>query len=455
MTDNTSGVDDDFAAEPVPDEARAKWSSIFFATIGVATALFYMQVTSIIAIRFGSAVALCAIAYASIVSVLIGYAMAKLAIRTGFGISLLARVIMGYRGASLFSLLFGMTTLVYFAAEASIMAAALKGVFRGVPDFIVFPAIAMMMVPLVWFGIRVLARFQLASFVLYAILLFAALLVTHRTAGSGENWLHYLPKNAPPFWVGLLAALGIMNGIVFITGLLTADYARYVRKMDLTMGTWWVGVGFQLACFTLAGLLGLWFSVHNLEANPGLYFVAMLGSWGTVFAIATQLRINLANMYSGSLAFVNMLRQAADVRVSRHVMVLLFGITVGVALVVNLISYLTTAITVIGMFTTCFTVLLLTDIYVVRRKEALSGETLGYRRGTIPDWRFPALLSWVAATAVGGALISGLFGAIGQAWASFAAGLVQIALYIAATVLSRTRLGSKRELADCGLTDHV
>lgn len=240
---STAQTDDDFAAAPVPDSARSDWHTLFFATVGVATALFFAQITSIITMKYGGMVALGAIVYGCVVSSLIGYAVTRISILTGFGTSLLARGVLGYRGAGAFSLLYGVACLTYFAAEASIMVGSLAGFFPGLPRWFLLPSVVLVMVPLVWFGMRVLARFQLITFVLYAVLLFAALWVS-AGVGQGLPWLGYLPASAPPWQEGLLEALSMMNGVVFIVGLLTADYARFIRRSQVAIGSLAVGVAF-------------------------------------------------------------------------------------------------------------------------------------------------------------------------------------------------------------------
>jgi purine-cytosine permease-like protein len=437
--------EDDFAAEPVPDAARTSWPPIFFATLGIATSLFNMQIFSLITASFGGAVAVCSIIYAGIVSMVLGRIVASNAIRTGFGLNLFARRVLGYRGASLFSLPFGIATLVLFGAEANIMASSIGGLAGGIPIAILLPAVCMIMVPLVWFGMSFLAKLQLVTFVFYCILLAAALYISwHHTFGA-RDWLHYVPKNSTSFGTGLLTALGVTNGTVFPTVLVTADYARYVRRSEHGAGQWWVGVGFQFCSFGLAGLAGLWFATRYSSSNPGLYFITMLGSLGTIFVIATQLRINAANMYSGSLAFVNVFRQAFNVRVSRHGVVFFFGVIVSVGLVLDLLPYLMAAMNVIGMLMLCFAFLLITDLCVVRPVRPDMEGTLPYRSGAIEAWHLPAVLSTVAATVVGGVLINGLAGEAAAKWASFAAGGSQVVLYLAAMKSGRRMRRLTRE----------
>ena len=397
--------DEDYATEAVPDDKRIAWHLAFFAEMGIATALFFMQVTSILTTRYGSMIALIAIAYASIASAVVGFAIVRVSIRTGYGMNLLARHVLGYRGAFLFSLIFGMNSIIYFVAEAVIMGSSLSQMFPAAPLPIVLPAIALAMVPLVWFGIRILARFQFVTFLLYGILLICALAVSFAGPQAAHALGRPLVATAPAFPLSLLAAIGTMNSVIFTAGLVSADYARFVRRSDIGIASAFVGVGFQVFCFAFSGVLGLWFATRYGSNNPGRYFVTMLGGWGTVFAIATQLRINLTNMYSGSMSFANMFRQVANINVSRHLAVILFGVASALTMMFNLLSNLTFALGVIGMFVTCFTWLVLADVYVLRPIRSV--ETL---RQPVVNWRWPAVWSLVAATAGGCLLQTGTDG---------------------------------------------
>ena len=419
-----AALDSDYATDPVPDDKRIAWPLVFFAEMGVATALFFMQISSIVALRYGSRVAIIAIVYASIASSLVGFRICKVSATTGYGMNLLARRALGYRGAMLFSLIFGVNSVIYFGAEASIMGASLKPILPGVSLSVVLPAIALGMVPLVWFGMRVLARLQLMTFVLYAILLAAALAVSLGGSADKFAWLHYMPVKSPPFAAALVGAIGTMNSVVFTSALVTADYARFVRRSEMRAANLWVGIGFQAFCYGFSGMLGLWFSTRYHDTNPGAYFVTMIAGWGTLFAIATQLRINLSNMYSGSIAFLNLLRQVANLVVSRHLMVLLFGLVAAAALLFDLLSNLTVALGVIGMFVTCFACLVLVDCYVLHPEWSQHHQD---------GWCWPAVTSLVAATCLGCLLQTGMLGRTWSDLASLVAALVQSVLYIVIT----------------------
>jgi len=431
--------DDDYAADPVPDSARVAWPMPFFASMGVATALFFMQVTSIIVLRYGSRTALIAIAYGFVVAGLVSFAVSRYAIRSGLGTNLLARQVLGFRGASLFSLIYGMNSFVYFAVEAIIMGSSLKGVLPGVPQWIVLPAVTMVMVPLVWFGLKILAKLQFATFLLYGLLLTIAIIICASHPVLGVNWLTYVPANPPPVGIGIIAAVGTMNSVVFTTGLLLADYARVVRRSHALAASAAFGLLYPGFCFIFAGLLGMWFATHYGNANPGMYFVTMLGGWGTLFAFSTQLRINLSNMYTGSLAFVNLVDQVASIQVSRHLMVFVFGMAVGVALFFDVFSDLTAALNFIGMFTTCFTCLVLADLYLVPKVHRRFEDAESSAIDEAIVWRWPAVFALAASTAGGCVLQTGIFGPVWVSIASVAAALCQTSIYLAWTRLLRSR----------------
>ncbi|GHA02232.1 purine-cytosine permease family protein [Novosphingobium arvoryzae] len=451
MAGAISEKDTDFADEPVPAEARTAWPPLFFATIGMATALIYMQLTSIIALTYGSKIALLAIAYSTLISGVMAWVIASIAVRTGCGTNLLARHILGYRGGSVFSIGLGVNALLFFVLEANIMATSISHVYSGLEKWIVQLVMIGLILPIIWFGMRVLARFQMITFIFYAILLSFALYISLHNPSEGRDWLAYMPAKETDTGTALLSSFGIMNGLVFVTALISADYARFVRKEERFLGTLWVGVGFQLFCFLFAGLLGLWFSVRYSEDNPGSYFVVMLGGMGAVFAIATQMRINVANIYISTMAFVNAIVQITDRHVSRHVMLVVVSLISGILMLLNVAHYIEGVLQLLGIFMICFTVLLVLDS-TMRHGNLGETEMAEITSAGIANWHWLALLSLVTANAIGISAMLGWLGAAMQPWASFAAGGAQIILYLVGKAAGSARTARKwdwdRPIAD-------
>jgi purine-cytosine permease-like protein len=414
-----AAVDDDFATIPVPLDRRISWKLVFSAELGIATALLYMQITSALAVRFGTATALVGIAYATIMSAILGFAIARLSIRNGLGCNLFARFVLGRKGSALFSLIYGGNAFVYFAFEATIMGSSVKALFPSLDMSVALPVITFAMVPLVWFGMRMLARFQTATLALYAVLLVVALL---RSVSIPAHAFASAPGLTP---MGLLEAIAVMNSLVFITAFVSSDFTRFARIDEMRQAVAAAGVGFQIFCFLFSGLLGLWFASRTGESNPGVYFVSLLGVWGVIFAFATQLRINLSNMYAGSLAITNILSEGLGIAISRRSVVVLFAVGIALTLYLGLLSDITLALSVIGMFTTCFTCLVLVHGYIL-----CPGEHHRRSLSEVDAYRWPAILALLTATAIGCAAQFGGFGSETILIAGPVAVVVQTGLYI-------------------------
>src|SRR3546814_14576860 len=116
------------------------------------------------------------------------------------------------------------------------MAASITERVGDIPKIILLPAVTMIMVPLVWIGMKALVRFQSLTFVLYVVLMLAAFWVSLR-AGGEFDWLRHQPDQPAPFWPSLLTSISIMNGMVFACFLVIPDYARLVDRKSTRLNS--------------------------------------------------------------------------------------------------------------------------------------------------------------------------------------------------------------------------
>ncbi|MEH7526009.1 cytosine permease, partial [Bacillus sp. JJ1503] len=271
---------DDFALEKVPLEGRTMgWKSITNVTLGVATAMIFMQMGSLMAVSFGAVNALLAEIYATVVAGALGIGICYYAAKSGLNVNLLARGGgFGYIGASITSLIYALNFIMYCAIEGAIMAFAVHEYLPSIPAWLLMVIFGLLVVPLNWFGIKQLDKLQKWSLPIFIILLgagfFLAFKITPKIAG---NVWTYLPEGSEVGGAALLACIGIMNGLVGIMALLVSDYARFIKKEEFKIGVFAVGFIPQLVCFLLMGIIGIWFGVRMAEVNPGIYFVQILG----------------------------------------------------------------------------------------------------------------------------------------------------------------------------------
>src|SRR5699024_2716382 len=147
-----------------------------------------------------------------------------------------------------------------------------------IPLWVYMIFFGLVLIPFNWFGVKQLDVFQKISLPIFLILLGAGIIIaaTSQPAYDGGTF-SYLPEGGQVGGQSLLICIGIMNGLVGIVSLLVSDYARFVKRDEFKVGVVAVGFAPALVCFFIMGILGIWFGIHFLEENPGVYFVGMLG----------------------------------------------------------------------------------------------------------------------------------------------------------------------------------
>ncbi len=294
----------DYSFDRVPREDRKMgWVSITNITFGIATAIFYFQMGSVMALQFGAANAIISAIYAIIVAGILGSFIVYLSAKSGMNVNLLSRGGFGYIGASLTSLIYASNFIMYCAFEGMILVAAVHAYFPAIPVWVLIVVFGSLVIPLNWFGIKQLDKLQKWSLPIFFIFLITAIVFTfNRTSLFDGNFWTYMPEGVQIGGTALLLCIGMQHGIMGLTALIASDYARFLKPKDLKVGS--IAIGFipQIFCFGVMGGLGIWFGVTLGESNPGVYIVTLLGLGGVLFTVLTQVRINVTNIYSSSLS---------------------------------------------------------------------------------------------------------------------------------------------------------
>ena len=301
-------IKDDYTLYKVPREKRNMgWISITNITFGIATAIFYFQMGSVMALQFGAINAIISSTYAIIVAGILGTIIAFLSAKSGMNVNLLSRSGgFGYIGASLTSFIYATNFIMYCAFEGLILVSAVHTFLPVFPKWAIIVFFGTIVIPLNWFGIKQLDKLQKWSLPIFIIFLITAIIVSIFTPSvyTGDFWT-YMPDGVQVGGKALLLCIGMHHGIMGLTALLASDYTRFLKPKDIKIGI--VAIGFipQIFCFGVMGGLGIWFGVRLGEPNPGVYIVLLLGVSGALFTMLTQLRINVTNIYSSSLSLAS------------------------------------------------------------------------------------------------------------------------------------------------------
>lgn len=456
--DQKSEQKEDYALQRVPKHWRMSWPSVTNVAIGVATAMVFMQMGSLMAIQFGSLNALIAEIYATVVAGFLGITIAYFAAKNGLNVNLMSRGAgFGFIGASITSFIYAINFIMYSAIEGSIMALAVYEYVKVVPLWTLMVFFGLAVVPLNWYGVKQLDTFQKYSLPVYLILLGAGIYLTAtRDFENAAQWMTFLPQEQEVGGIGLVTCIGIINGLVGIMALLISDYARFIKPEQFKIGVFAVGFIPQLICFFLSGLLGIWFGVRYMTDNPGVYFVTAMGAWGALFAILTQLRINVTNLYSGSMSLANFFARIFHFTPGRVFWVVATAVIAIVCMLAGTLDYIGPLLTFQGVFLFAWASILVTDLIIIKKWLKLGQLHIEHRRGFLPEWNPVGVISIIIASIVGTMLASGTFGPMLAGLAALIAGVLAsaISIFIAIATKGKTYI-TFRQQQDIDTSGHV
>jgi purine-cytosine permease-like protein len=448
--DNKEEKKEDYALEKVPGHYRMGWWSITNVTLGVATAMVFMQMGSLMAISFGSVNALLAEIYATIVAGILGITICYYAAKSGLNTNLMARGGgFGFIGASITSFIYAINFIMYCAIEGAIMASAVHEYLQVVPMWALMVFFGLVVIPFNWFGIKQLDKLQKWSLPIFIILLGAGMIVAANmeSVHNGSIW-SFLPEGVTVGGTGLLTSIGIMNGLVGIMALLVSDYARFIKKDEFKVGVFAVGFIPQLVCFFIMGVIGIWFGVRMGEANPGVYFVHVIGIGGALFTILTQLRINITNLYSGSLSLSNFFEHVFKFKPGRTFWVAFTAIAAIVAMLAGALDYLGPLLTFQGVFLFSWAAILVADALVVKRTLKIGPRYFEHRSEYLYAWNPVGVVSLLVASIIGSLAAFGSMGVFLQNIAAFFAAILAFVLTIVIAVATKGKYYAKSTAND-------
>ncbi|WP_225229787.1 purine-cytosine permease family protein [Sporosarcina quadrami] len=431
---------DDYSLDRVPlNERNKSWLSITNITFGIATAIFYFQMGSVMALKFGAINAMISSAYAIIVAGMLGTVIAYLSAKSGMNVNLLSRGGgFGYIGSSLTSLIYASNFIMYCAFEGLILVSAVHHFFPTLPKWVLIIVFGSIVIPLNWFGIEQLDKLQKWSMPVFIVFLITAVVVSFYKIPIYEGSVFtYMPEGVTIGGEALLLCIGMHHGIMGLTALLASDYARFLKPADIKLGSVMIGFIPQVFCFGVMGGLGIWFGVRFLEADPGVYIVLLLGIGGALFTMLTQLRINVTNIYSSSLSLSNFFENMFKFEPGRRFWVVVSGITAIVLMLLNITEHVDTLMTFQGVFLLAWAAVLVTDALVVKKMLKIGPNYYVARQKFLYKWNPVGTVSLIVASLLGTVAALGYMGVFLESTAAFFAAILAAVLTVLIAVITK------------------
>jgi len=450
---------EDYSLRYAPKSFRT-WSSyaVASAALGGIAYLADQAIGGSLAVQFGFANAFWGILAAALIIFLTGIPIAYYCAKYNVDVDLLTRGAgFGYLGSTITSVIYASFTFIFFALEGSIMAQAFN-IYFAIPLPIGYALGSLIIIPLVVFGMTLLAKLQVWTQPLWLLLLFSPpVAVLAVDPNAIHNWVNFAgssPSKAgfDPLLFG--TAAGIALSLIAQIGE-QADYLRFMpEKTRSNAGVWWFAVLAAGPGWVILGaakqLMGSFFAslafTHGTpldHANepiqmyiagyhylfPG--FAAL--TVATFFVILSQIKINVTNAYSGSLSWSNFFSRLLHAHPGR-VVYIFFNVAISLTLMeLNMFAvlgkilgfYSNVAVAWIGAVTA--------DLVINKPLLKLSPHYIEFKRAHLYNFNPVGFGSMVFASIVSIVAFFGLLGPAAQAFSAFIAlGLAFVATPIIA-----------------------
>lgn len=448
---------DDYSFDRVPVEKRNMgWFSITNITFGIATAIFYFQMGSVMALQFGAVNAIISAIYAIIVAGILGTIIAYLSAKSGMNVNLLSRGGFGYIGASLTSFIYASNFIMYCAFEGMILVAAVHEFLPSIPVWLLIIIFGSAVIPLNWFGIKQLDKLQKWSLPIFGVFLITTIVVAfNRTSVYDGNFWAFMPEGVQAGGTALLLCIGMQHGIMGLTALLASDYARFLKPKDIKLGSVMIGFVPQVFCFGVMGGLGIWFGIRLGESNPGVYIVSLLGLGGALFTLLTQLRINITNIYSASLSLSNFFENVFKFKPGRRFWIVVAGVISMALMLGGILDHLDSAMTFQGVFLLTWAAILVTDSLVVKKILKIGPGFYEARQENLYKWNPVGVIPLITASVLGTIAALGYMGTFLQSTAAFFAAILASILTVIFAVLTKGKYYSKCQAENKSEKDYL
>ncbi|WP_297111548.1 ATP-binding protein [uncultured Devosia sp.] len=461
--------------------------------IGAISFLALEAIGGAITLSYGTSNALIAILVASVAILLVGVPISRYATRHGVDVDLLTRgASFGYIGSTITSLIYASFTFILFAIEASIMSSALELAF-GIPLWIGHIISALVVIPLVTHGIRMISSFQMLTQPIWIVLnILPFFFIAFMDWEKFDLWRAFNGLGQPEGAAGTIAAFEVAKfgaASAVILALMTqigeqVDFLRFLpaegapkwrHKLGIFLaGAGWVVVGApKLIAGSFLAFLALSAGVSPEHASePGYMYAVAFGYMipnefvalmlMAVFVVVSQLKINVMNAYAGSLAWSNFFSRLTHSHPGRVVW-LLFNVAIALLLMeLGIYRLLEETLGIFSIIAMAWLCTISADLFI-NKPLGLAPPGIEFKRAHLYD---------INPVGVGSMLISATialtahFGAFGETASALAPYIALVVCFIASPAIAWATRGKyylarkprkqwqERETLTCSICEH-
>lgn len=445
---------EDYTLRFAPRSYR-KWGAGVVATsaLGGIAYLADFSIGANIGISYGTVNAILGIVVAGVVIFATGFPLAYYAARYNIDLDLITRGSgFGYYGSVVTNIIFATFTFIFFALEGSIMAQGLE-LGLGIPQWLGYAASTLIVIPLVIYGMKALSKLQVWTTPLWLLLMVVPvgyLVISHPDSIGG--FLAFTGKSGAEGTN--LASVMLAAGVCLSLMAQIAEQIDYLRfmppKTAENRGAWWRAVILAGPGWVVFGaikqIVGMFIAIYliatldpaaSVHANEPVHqflgvYQEMMPAWlamtlAVVLVVISQIKINVTNAYSGSLAWTNSFTRITKSYPGRMVFVVVNLVIALVLMEANMFEFLNT---ILGFYANCamaWVVTVASDIAINKYLLKISPKVPEFRRGMLYAVNPVGFISMLVSAVVSIAVFFGAFGSTVQPYSPiFAVGLALV-----------------------------
>jgi purine-cytosine permease-like protein len=454
---------EDYTLRFAPRHYR-RWGPAVVATsaLGGIAYLADFAIGANIGIAYGTTNALIGIVVAALVIFVTGFPLAYYAARYNIDLDLITRGSgFGYYGSVLTNVIFATFTFIFFALEGSIMAQGLE-LGLGIPLWLGYAISTLLVIPLVVYGMKALSTLQVWTTPLWLVLMVIPIVyLVISDPSSVSAFLSYAGQSgtegtsvasvmlAAGVCLSLMAQIAEQIDYLRFMPPRTAENRRSWWRAVILAGPGWVvfgavkqALGLFLAVYLIASLDAADVANEPVHQFLGVY-EQMMPAWlamalAVVLVVISQIKINVTNAYSGSLAWTNSFTRVTKRYPGRLVFVF---VNLAIALTLMELTMFDFLNSILGFYANCaiaWIVTVATDIAVNKYLLKVSPKVPEFRRGMLYAVNPVGFVSVVLSA---GLSILVFFGGLGETIQPYSPVVAVLVAFLATPVLGMATRG--------------
>lgn len=442
-------LNDDYPLRYAPRSYR-KWTptAVAGSALGGMAYLADFSIGAGIGVSHGTTNAIGGILIAAALIFISAFPVAVYAAKFNLDLDLITRGSgFGYYGSVLTNIIFATFTFIFFATEGAIMAQGLR-LGLGIPLWLGYLVSTLIIIPLVIYGMRALAKMQAWTNPLWLVLIVLPLIILiAQEPTSVQTFLDYTGENnAETSFAAMMMGAGVCLALTCQVAE-NIDYIRFMPpKTEENKRTWWASVIMAGPGWVLFGaskqIIGVFLAVYAMSylglgteesIEPVHQFFAayqeMMPAWlaitlAVILVVMSQIKINATNAYCGSLAWTNAYTRITKTYPGRTVFVFL---NLGIALALmefNMFSMLSFVLGFYSNLAIAWVFTVAADIAINKWLLKISPIYPEFRRGMIHDFNPVGIGSLLLSASISIAMFFGAFGEDLRPYSALAAAII-------------------------------